>query len=70
MLLLTLQNKLTLLLNEKLLTQSERKNLIKLIFVLQLTEMLIRFDAELAELTRNRRNILAKLALRFKSIDI
>ena len=56
--------------NEESLTQSERKNLIKLILVLQLTEMSITFDAELAELTRNRRNILTELAPMFKLIDI
>ena len=32
--------------------------------------MSIRFDAELAKLTRNRRNILAELILMFKLIDI
>ena len=32
--------------------------------------MSIRFDAELAKLTRNKRNILAELALMFKLIDI
>ena len=69
-LLLTLQNKLTLLSNEELLTQSERKNSIKLIFVLQLTEMSIKFDAKFAKLTRNRRNILIKSTLIFKLINI
>ena len=70
MLLSTLQNKLTLSLNEELLTQNGRKNSIKLIFVLQLTEMSIKFDAKLVKLTRNRRNILTELALMFKLIDI
>ena len=42
-----------LLLNEKSLTQGERKNSIKLTFVLQLTEVLIKFNTELAKLTRN-----------------
>ena len=65
-----LQNKLTLSLNEKSLTQTERKNSIELIFVLQLTEMSIKFDAELAKLTRNRRDILTKLALMFKLMNI
>ena len=65
-----LQNKLTLSLNEESLTQSERKNSVELIFVLQLTEMSIRFDAKLAKLTRNRRNILTKLTFMFKLIDI
>ena len=70
MLLSTLQNKLAVSSNEKSLTQNERKNSVELIFVLQLTEMSIRFDAELAKLTRNKRNILAELALMFKLIDI
>ena len=69
-LLSTLQNKLTLSLNEKLLTQSERKNSVELILVLQLTEVSIKFNVEFAELTRNRRNILAELAPMFKLIDI
>ena len=69
-LLSTLQNKLTLSSDEESLTQSERKNSIELIFVLQLAEMSIRFDAELAKLTRNRRNILTGLALMFKLIGI
>ena len=56
--------------NEKLLTQSDRKNLIKLIFVLQLIEMLISIDAKLVELTRNKRKILAELISMFKLIDI
>ena len=56
--------------NEKLLTQSERKNLIELIFVLQLAEILIKSDAELTILTRNRRNILTKLVSMFKLIDV
>ena len=70
MLLLTLQNKLTLSSDEKSLTQSEWKNSIELIFVLQLIRMSIKFDAELAKLARNRRNILTELALMFKLIDI
>ena len=65
-----MQNKLTLSSDEESLTQSERKNSIELIFVLQLAEMSIRFDAELAKLTRNRRNILAELAPMFKLIGI
>ena len=69
-LLSTLQNKLALSSDEKSLTQSERKNSVELTLVLQLAEMSIRFDAELAKLTRNRRNILAELALMFKLIDI
>ena len=70
MLLSTLQNKLMLLSDEKSLTQNERKNSVKLTFVLQLIRMSIRFDAEFAKLTRNRRNILAELVLMFKLIDI
>ena len=70
MLLSTLQNKLTLSSSEESLTQNERKNSVELILVLQLAEMLIRFDAELAKLARNRRNILIELALMFKLIDI
>ena len=69
-LLSTLQNKLTLLSDEESLTQSGRKNSVKLASVLQLAEMSIRFDAELAKLARNRRNILAGLALMFKLIGI
>ena len=65
-----LQNKLTLSLNEKSLTLNERKNSIKLILVLQLTKMSIKFDAKLAKLTRNKRQILTKLASIFKLIDI
>ena len=60
-LLLMLQNKLTLSSSEKSLTQSERKNSIELIFVLQLTEMSIKFDVKLAKLMRNRRDILIEL---------
>ena len=69
-LLSTLQNKLTLLSNEESLTQSERKNSIELTFVLQLTEMSIRSDAELAKLARNKRNILVELVLMFKLTGI
>ena len=65
-----LQNKLTLSLNEKLLTQNEQKNLIELILVLQLTIISIRFDVKLTKLTRNRRDILTKLVLMSKLIDI
>ena len=65
-----LQNKLTLLLNKESLTQNEQKNLIKLIFVLQLAEMSIKFDAKLTKLTRNRRNILTELVFMFELIDI
>ena len=70
MLLLTLQNKLTLSSNEKSLTQNERKNSIKLILVLRLTKMSIKFDAKLAKLTRNRRDISIELTFMFKLIDI
>ena len=69
-LLSTLRNKLMLSSSEKSLSQNERKNFIKLILVLQLTEMSIRFDAKLAKLTRNRRDILTELAFMFKLIDI
>ena len=69
-LLLTLQNKLTLSLNEKLLTQSERKNSVELIFVLQLTKMSININAKFVKLTRNKRKILTKLISMFKLIDI
>ena len=50
--------------------QSERKNSVELILVLQLAEISIRFDTELAKLTRNRRDILTELALIFELIDI
>ena len=70
MLLLALRNKLTLSSNEKSLTQSEWKNSIELIFVLQLTEMSIKFDAKLTKLTSNRRDILTELILMFELIDI
>ena len=66
----TLQNKLTLSSDEKSLTQSDRKNSVELIFVLQLIEMLISIDAELVELTRNKRKILAELTSMFKLINI
>ena len=69
-LLSTLQNKLTLSSNKKSLTQNERKNSIKLIFVLQLTEMLININAKLVKLTRNKRKILTELISMFKLIDI
>ena len=69
-LLSTLQNKLTLSSDEESLTQSERKNSIELIFVLQLAEMSIRFDAELTKLTRNKQDILTELAFMFKLIGI
>ena len=69
-LLSTLQNKLMLSLNEKSLTQNERKNSIELTFVLQLTEVSININAKLAKLTRNRREILTKLISMFKLIDI
>ena len=59
-----------LLSNEKLLTQNERKNSIELIFILQLIEMSIKFDAEFAKLTRNRQDILTKLTYMLKLIDI
>ena len=65
-----LQNKLTLSLNEKSLTQNGRKNLIELIFVLQLTKILIKFDVKFEKLTCDKRNILIKLILMFKLIDI
>ena len=67
---LTLQSKLTLLSNEKLLMQNNRKNSVELIFMLQLTEMLINIDAKLVKLTRNKRKILAELISMFKLIDI
>ena len=69
-LLLILQNKLTLSLNEKSLTQSKWKNLINLVFVLQVIKMSIKFDAKFAKLARNKRNILTELAFIFKLIDI
>ena len=69
-LLSTLQNKLTLSLDEKSLTQNERENSIELIFVLQLIKILININAKLVELTRNKRKILIKLILMFKLIDI
>ena len=69
-LLSTLQNKLMLLSNEKLLTQNERKNSVKLILVLQLIKMSIKLDAKFAKLMRNKRNILAELVLIFKLIEI
>ena len=56
--------------DEESLTQNERKNSIKLIFILQLTEMSINIDAELVKLTRNKRTILTKLISIFKLIDI
>ena len=56
--------------NEKSLTRNERKNSVELILVLQVAEMSIRFDAELAKLTQNKRNILTELTLMFKLIDI
>ena len=66
----TLQNKLTLSLNEKSLTQNDRKNSVKLILVLQLTEMLINIDAKLIKLTRNKRKILTELISMFKLTNI
>ena len=69
-LLSTLQNKLALSLNKKSLTQNDRKNSIKLTFVLQLTEVLININAKLVELTRNKRKILAELVSMFKLINI
>ena len=65
-----LQHKLTLSSNEKSLTQNDRKNSVKLIFELQLIEMLIKFDANLAKLMRDRRKILTKLMSIFRLIDI
>ena len=56
--------------DEKSLTQSDQKNLIKLILVISFTEILINVDAELVKLTRNKRKILTKLILMFKLIDI
>ena len=53
-LLSTLQNKLTLSSDEKSLMQNERKNSVELIFVLQLAEISIKFNAEFAKLTRVR----------------
>ena len=65
-----MQNKLTLSLNKESLMQNNRKNSIELIFILQLTEILININAELVKLTRNRRKILAKLISMFKLVDI
>ena len=65
-----LQNKLILLLNEESRTQNERKNSIKLTLILRLKEISIRFDVELAKLTRNKQNILIELTSIFKLIDI
>ena len=70
MLLSTLQNKLMLLSSEKSLTQNERKNSVELIFILQLTEMSIKFNTKLTKLMRNRRDILIELTFMFKLIDI
>ena len=66
----TLQNKLTLSLNEESLMQCDRENSIELIFVLQLIKMLISIDAKLVELIRNKRKILIELTSMFKLIDI
>ena len=68
--LLTLQNKLTLLSDEELLLQNDRKNSVELIFVLQLTEMIISINTKLVKLIRNKRKILTKLVSMFKLIDI
>ena len=65
-----LQHKLTLSLNKKSLTQNERKNSIELTFVLQLTQVSIKFDIKFEKLTYDRRNILIKLIFMFKLIDI
>ena len=65
-----MQNKLTLSSDEESLTQSRRKNSVELTFVLQLAEVSIRFDAKFAKLARNRRDILAGLALMFKLTGI
>ena len=65
-----MQNKLTLSSDEESLTQSERKNSVELILVLQLAGMSIKFDAELVKLARNRRNILTELVFMFKLTDI
>ena len=56
--------------DEESLMQSNRENSVKLIFVLQLAEVLISINAELIELTRNRRKILIKLTSMFKLTDI
>ena len=69
-LLSTLQNKLTLSSNEELLTQSDRKNSVELIFMLQLIEVLISINIKLVKLTRNRRKILTELISMFKLINI
>ena len=66
----TLQKKLTLSFNEESLTQSDQKNSVKLILMLQLTEISISIDAKLIELTRNKRKILAELISMFKLTDI
>ena len=58
------------MLNEESLSQSDQKNSVELIFVLSLAEMLINIDAELVELTRSKRKILAELISMFKLIDI
>ena len=65
-----LQNKLILSSDEELLTQNEQKNSFKLTFVLWLAEVSIRFEAKLAKLMRNRREILTELASMFELIDI
>ena len=57
-------------LNKESLTQNKRKNLIELIFVLQLTKMSININAKFVELTRNKQKILTKLISMFKLIDI
>ena len=59
-----------LLSDEESLTQNKSKNSVKLTFVLQLAEILIIFNAKLANLTRNKQNILAESILMFKLIDI
>ena len=65
-----LQNKLALSLDEKLLMQSNRKDLIELILVLQLTEMSININAKFVELIRNKRKILVELISMIKLTDI
>ena len=66
----TLQNKLALSSGEESLAQSGRKNPVELAPVLQLAGVSTSTDAELVELARNRREVLAGLAPMFKLADI
>ena len=65
-----LQNKLMLLFNEKSLTQKRQKYSVELILVLQLIEILIKFNAKFIKLMRNKRDILTELVFMFELIDI